>query len=93
MWEEMSGLDITIAVAMHKQYARTEDTVYLPVHVGAALYPEVFVIIHMTYCHKLSLQVAVELCNTCYNSSRFMLKRASRKFLSVMPQYYVEFLC
>ncbi|PKU88282.1 glycosyl transferase [Bifidobacterium pseudolongum subsp. globosum] len=41
MWEGMSGLDITIAVAMHKQYARTEDTVYLPVHVGAALHPEV----------------------------------------------------
>lgn len=37
----MGELDITIAVAMHKQYARTEDTVYLPVHVGAALHPEV----------------------------------------------------
>ena len=37
----MSGLDITIAVAMHKQYVRTEDTMYLPVHVGADLHPEV----------------------------------------------------
>lgn len=26
MWEEMSGLDITIAVAMHKQYARALKT-------------------------------------------------------------------
>ncbi len=34
-------MDITIAVAMHKQYARTEDTMYLPVHVGADLHPEV----------------------------------------------------
>ncbi len=37
----MSGLDITIAVAMHKPYAHTEDTMYLPVHVGADLHPEI----------------------------------------------------
>ena len=39
--EGMSGLDITIAVAMHKPYAHAEDTMYLPVHVGADLHPEV----------------------------------------------------
>ncbi|WP_270417136.1 DUF4422 domain-containing protein [Bifidobacterium pseudolongum] len=39
--EGMSGLDITIAVAMHKPYAHTEDTMYLPVHVGADLHPEI----------------------------------------------------
>lgn len=37
----MSGLDITIAVAMHKPYAPAEDTMYLPVHVGADLHPEI----------------------------------------------------
>ncbi len=37
----MSGLDITIAVAMHKPYAHAEDTMYLPVHVGADLHPEI----------------------------------------------------
>ncbi len=37
----MSGLDITIAVAMHNPYAHAEDTMYLPVHVGADLHPEV----------------------------------------------------
>lgn len=33
--------DITIAVATHKPYRMPDDSLYLPLHVGAALHPEV----------------------------------------------------
>lgn len=33
-------VDCQIAIAMHKPYRKPKDTVYLPVHVGAALHPD-----------------------------------------------------
>lgn len=37
----MTTLPITIAVATHKPYRMPEDPMYLPLHVGAALHPDV----------------------------------------------------
>lgn len=34
-------VDCQIAIAMHKPYRKPKDTVYLPVHVGAALHPDI----------------------------------------------------
>lgn len=36
-----NGLSITVAVATHKSYRMPSDPMYLPLHVGAALHPDV----------------------------------------------------
>lgn len=38
---ERNGRDITIGIAMHKPYPVPQGDIYLPIHVGAALHPDV----------------------------------------------------